>query len=401
MDPSESLEITVLGAGVSGLTVAIALAQQGFPVTVCERAEEITDVGAGVQISPNGARVLHAIGLDEALEAATLRNQAVVLRDGFDGREVLRLALTGQSPGKAGFHLTHRADLIDMLATAARAAGVKIQLLQHVTSVEIDADGTPVLRMITGAQRRCDLLIGADGLSSPTRRAIHNEIQSKPFFTGQVAWRMIVPCDPDSPVEANVYMGPGRHLVSYPMRNRSMRNIVAVEEREGWAEEGWNIPDEPTRVQRAFSGFAPEVRGWLSDAREVYLWGLFRHEVAEVWYKGRAVIVGDAAHPSLPFLAQGANMALEDAWLLAKAIGSTQPLQASFAAYQAARLPRVRKIVSAANTNAKAYHLRQGVVRNFAHTALRLTNTYRPEMMLGRYNWLYDFDITRSEIEVF
>lgn len=395
VDPSEASEITVLGAGVSGLSVAIALAQRGFPVTVFERADEISEVGAGLQISPNGARVLHALGLADVFEAATLRSQAVILRDGFDGREVLRMGLPHQSLPEPGFHLTHRADLIALLAAAARDAGVNIRLSQHVSSVVIDRDGTPILRMINGAQMRCDMLVGADGLHSPTRRAVQSFTPAQPFFTGQVAWRMIVPCDPETPPEANVYMGAGRHLVSYPMRDRSLRNVVAVEERDGWAEEGWNITDEPTRVQRAFSGFAPEVRTWLSDAREVYLWGLFRHEIAEKWHKGRAVILGDAAHPTLPFLAQGANMALEDAWVLAEAIAGPLPFEQSLAAYQAARLPRVRKIVAAANSNAKAYHMRPGPIRSIAHTALGLANRYKPDMMLKRFDWLYDFDVTK------
>jgi salicylate hydroxylase len=385
-------EITVLGAGVAGLSVAIALARAGHGVTVLERAEEIREVGAGLQISPNGMRVLSALGLDPDAQNRAMLSQGVVLRDHFNGAEIARLKL----PQDPGTRMMHRADLIDMLAEGARAVGVQLRLLHQIDSVEIEGDGTPQLRLVTGGVLRPDILIGADGLHSPTRRAILGPRAEKPKFTGQVAWRAIVPGRSGDPVEASVYMGPHRHLVSYPLRGGAVRNIVAVEERTSWTEEGWNHSDDPTRMQRAFSGFAPEVRGWLGEAREVFLWGLYRHEVPDLWHRGRAVIMGDAVHPTLPFLAQGANMALEDAWVLARCLDANETPEAAFSAYQTARIARVRKIVAAANTNAWVYHLPPGITRSVVHAGLKLGNRFAPDRALKRFDWVYDEDVTRS-----
>jgi len=385
------LEITVLGAGVAGLTTALVLAQRGFAVTVLERAEAVSEVGAGLQISPNGVRVLVALGLGAEFDAATMLSKAVVLRDGLSGAECLRMAL----PASPGFHLTHRADLIDLLAQASRAAGVRIQLLQHVKRVEIGDDGAPVLHMMTGARHYADVVIGADGLHAPSRSAVVGG-QGAPQFTGQVAWRAVVPGGIRAAAEATVFMGPGRHVVSYPLRDGTLRNIVAVEERQVWAEDGWNHPDDPARMRRAFAGFTPEVRGWLSEARNVFLWGLFRYPVPERFHRGRVVLVGDAVHPTLPFLAQGANMALEDAWVLGQALDEAGTVEDAFARYQSERQARVRRIVQAASRNATAYHLKPGPVRTLAHTGLSLVNRVAPDLMLKRFDWLYGLDVTQT-----
>ena len=394
MAQSVKREITVLGAGVAGLTVAIALARHGHSVIVLERAEEIREVGAGLQISANGKRVLDALGLDaDAAGRATL-SQAVVLRDHQDGKELARLSLSHD----LGMRLMHRADLIELLAENARALGVQIRLLHHVDHIEIAETGKPSLRLKTGGVLRPEVLIGADGLRSLARRAVLGKGASDPSFTGQVAWRTLVPGRKDDPAEATVYMGPRKHLVSYPLRGGKLRNIVAVEERRGWTEEGWNHPDDPTRVQRAFSGFAPEVRGWLGDAREVYLWGLFRYEVPKKWFRGSVVMMGDAVHPTLPFLAQGANMALEDAWVLAECITRFSDLEAGFARYQELRYDRTRKIVGAADTNAWVYHLSPGLTRSVVHMGLKLGNRFAPDQALKRFDWLYDEDVTATPV---
>lgn len=382
-------EITVLGGGIGGLAAALALSLRGAHVTVLERAEEIREVGAGIQVSPNGLRVLDALGVGPAFRALALRSQAVVLCDHTRGDEVLRMAL----PDDPGTWLVHRADLVALLAEAARAEGTQIRLLQNVDHVEIDDDGRASLRFHTGGVLQSDLLIGADGLQSPTRRAVTQT--TEPFFTGQIAWRMLVPANPSIPNEARVYMGPGRHLVTYPLRGGSLRNIVAVEEQTSWVREGWTHTDDPARVVRAFSSFAPEVRGWLSEAREVNVWGLFRHPVAANWHRGRAVILGDAAHPTLPFLAQGACMALEDAWVLAACMADADTPEAAFARYQALRLPRCRRIVGAATKNATRYHMAPGPLRSLAHGALRAVNALSPDLALRRFDWVYAEDVTQ------
>ncbi|NCO17201.1 MAG: monooxygenase, partial [Alphaproteobacteria bacterium] len=185
----------------------------------------------------------------------------------------------------------------------------------------------------------------------------------------------------------------------YPLRGGTMRNIVAVEERPIWVEEDWNLKDDPMALRLAFAGFSPRVRGWLEAVDEVWLWGLFRHPVAPVWQRnlaqGAVAILGDAAHPTLPFLAQGANMALEDAWVLAAALARPGDRAAALAAYQAARAPRCTRIVAAANSNARAYHL-GSPIRDLAHLGLKLAGRLAPDLMLRRFDWIYGHDVTAA-----
>ena len=377
----------MLGAGIGGLAVAIALARRGAQVTVLEQAAGIREIGAGLQISPNGAVVLDALGLGADLDRIGRRARAVQLSDYRRG-PVARL----QVDRGRGYHFVHRADLINMLAQAARALGVRMRLLQQVSTVDIAEDGV-CLTTLQGAQHRCTALIGADGIHSVVRQAIGGTAPA-PAFTGQIAWRMTLPVDPGQPDEATVHMGPGRHLVRYPLRDGRLMNIVAVEERDEWTEESWSQVDDPARVRAAFAGFCPTVRGLLDRVERVHLWGLFRHPVAQSWHRGGAVILGDAAHPTLPFLAQGANMALEDAWVLTSALAGHDSLQASFAAYQEARRARCARIVAAASRNARNYHLRFPPLRFAAHSTLRLTGRMAPERLLSRFDWLYKHDVT-------
>ncbi len=364
-------EISVVGGGVAGLATARAAALRGARVRLSEQAPEIAEVGAGLQISPNGLRVIDALGLGAALRRVSLKARAVVLREGASGRVVLRLDL-GKAPGD--YLLVHRARLIGVLEEGARAAGVKIAL------------GT-----------RCDpggegVTLAADGLHSAHRAALNGA--GAPFFTGQVAWRAVIAEEGAAPV-VEVFMGPGRHLVSYPLAG-GLRNIVAVEERGAWAEEGWTHEDDPAALRAAFAGFEPRVRGWLARVGQVHLWGLFRHEVAAQWHdpEGRVALLGDAAHPTLPFLAQGANLALEDAWVLAACLDRA-PGAAGMAAYQAARRARAIKVVNGATANARNYHL-TGPRRVLAHNALRLAGRLAPGAALRRFDWLYGYDATAT-----
>lgn len=381
-------KVVVLGAGVAGLAVARALAMRGAAVTVLEQAEAIREVGAGLQISPNGARVLRALGYGEALEASGPRTQAVVLRDGVTGTSVARLPMARLRP-QSEYRVLHRARLIEMLADGARAAGVEIRLLQKVQQVNLGAH-RPQITTAFGTQIEADLLIGADGLHSHTRSALNGDVA--PFFTHQVAWRALIPCEADAPPVSEVFMGPGRHLVSYPL-GQGLRNIVAVEERARWVEESWNLRDDSLTLHAAFDGFCPRVRGWLDQVDAPYLWGLFRHPVAARWHGNGAVLLGDAAHPTLPFLAQGANLALEDAWLLAEALAQIPDEGEALAAYQALRAPRCSAVVEAANRNAHNFHL-TGVTRTVAHMGLRMLSRVAPEKLVGRFDWIYGYDAT-------
>ena len=391
-------QVTIVGAGIAGLAVARALALRGAEVTVLEQAGAVAEVGAGLQVSPNGAVVLRALGLGAALDAISVRADAVALTDGLTGKVVTRLEVGRLRPDQ-GYHFVHRADLIDLLLKAAVGVGVTVRTGAAVQSVDLGGDA-PRISLAPGAgpDILTPLLIGADGLHSPVRAALTGRVA--PYFTRQVAWRALIPETPGAPNVAEVHMGPGRHIVSYPLRGGRLRNIVAVQERETWAEEGWRHPADPADLVRTFADFSPRVQGWLGQVDTVWLWGLFRHPVARLWHRalprGAAAILGDAAHPTLPFLAQGANMALEDAWVLAASLASHDTPAAALAAYQSARAGRSARIVDAASRNARAYHL-SGLTRAIAHAGLRMGGWVAPGLALRRFDWLYAVDVTKGQ----
>ncbi len=378
--------VTVIGAGIGGLAGAIALARRGARVTVLEQAEAITEVGAGLQITPNGVAVLDALGLGAALRAVATPSGAIELRDYRRGAPVVRLDLGGQGD----FLLLHRADLVEVLAQGARDAGVEIRLGRTVSELRQTGGGTQII-FADGETEVGPLLVAADGLHSKLRPVLNGA--RDPFFTGQVAWRALVPSQWRGAPQATVHMGPGRHVVTYPLRGGALTNIVAAEERDDWVAEGWNHPGDPNRLRRAFATFCPEVRALLQSVENVNLWGLFRHPVAPVWHGAGCALLGDAAHPTLPFLAQGANMALEDAWVLADCLAKAPP-ETALPAYQQRRRTRVVRVIEAANANARNYHLRNPLVRFGAHSLLRGAGFLAPGQVLHRFDWVYRHDVT-------
>lgn len=381
-------DIAVLGAGVAGLAVARALALRGAKVTLYEQAPAITEVGAGLQVSPNGVRVLRALGLDPL--AFAMRSDGVKLLDGYMGREVVHLDFAKYRP-QDEFLLFHRADLIAMLEEAARALGIDVRLSHEVQDIHGDPDGVD-LTFSNGTHARHGIVLGADGLHSKLRPLLNGP--EKPFFTGQTAWRATVPALGGEDPVAMVHMAAGRHVVCYPLREGKLINIVAVEERDDWSQEGWYHPGDPVELMRHFANFGPGVTALLSRVTEVSRWGLFRHPVAATWHSDRTALLGDAAHPTLPFLAQGAVMALEDAWVLADCL-ATLPLEQALPTYQHKRRDRVVRVIEAANANAKNYHMR-GLKRAMGLTGLRLMGQMAPVKMIEKFAWLYDVDVTKG-----
>ena len=364
-------DVTVLGAGVAGLACAIACRLRGRSVEVVEQAEALTEIGAGLQIAPNGGRVLDALGVAPPFVAG----EAVHIIDGVSGRSVIRM------PVGPGFRMMHRADLIAGLAAWAEDVGVSIRLGCKVAHVGeegrslILADGTTI------SVRH---LIGADGVRGAARAFVAPDHRAR--FTGQVAWRAVVPVS-GAPAEAQIHTGPGRHLVCYPLRDRTLLNIVAVEERSAWTADGWSREDEPARLREAFSMFAPSIRELLDGVERTHLWGLMDHGATARWSRGGCTLIGDAAHPTLPFLAQGANLALEDAWTVAAMLEDRE-------AWEAGRRGRVERALDAAKANAGRYHM-EGGRRVVAQGGLRMLGRVAPAAPLLGYRWLYDMDVTR------
>lgn len=381
----EGRTVAVVGGGVGGLAAALALAQRGADVTVWERAGELGEVGAGLQLGPNAVAVIEALGVAAMLRSRASLPAAIELREHRAGRLVARLPLGAAAVARYGrpYWHVHRADLLAALADAAMVAGVQVQLGREVAGPQDAA--------LDGAE----LVVAADGVRSKLRAALG--AASPPRFTGHVAWRGLVPADrvPEalSRPAARVWMAPGRHLVSYPLRGGSLVNFVAAEERTAWSEEGWSLPGEPRELRQAFAGFGGDAGALLAAATECFLWGLFDHPAMPSWQDGRLALVGDACHPMLPFLAQGAAMALEDAWVLAAALAAAPSPAAGLAAYERARRERATRVQRASARNAGVYHL-GAVARLPVHAGLRAVSSVAPGLLLGRFDWLYGRDVT-------
>jgi salicylate hydroxylase len=383
-------DIMIVGAGIGGLTAALALRHFGFSPNVIEQADFLGEIGAGIQISPNGFYVLHALGLGPDLDAASVRAQSVCLRDHNGGHTVARLNLA-RFGSPVGYRFFHRADLLKVLIDACDRRGISITTGCHVDRVKTE---NGMLETSQGSMTS-DIIIGADGIHSKTRGFITGDV-TKPTFTGEVAWRALVPNRINHPNDAWVHMGPHRHIVTYPLRGGDILNVVMVQEQSAWARDGWHVRDDPQVVQKTFSDFSGPIADVLRDLGDVHKWGLFRHPVAAQWSRNRLVMLGDAAHPTLPFMAQGAVQAIEDAWALAASLAKHDTPQDAFSAYQSIREARVRRVIATANGNAWKYHLAFVPLRFGAHTALRLLNAARPQSMVRQFDWIYNYDVTKA-----
>jgi salicylate hydroxylase len=385
--------VAVVGAGIGGLAAALALGQRGARVTVFEQASRLAEVGAGIQVGPNGVAVLEALGLRDAAEAVAALPEGVVLADGLTGRDIARLPLGAVAAGRYGrpYWQMHRADLLAVLLGAMPEAGVRLRLDAHVARVE--AQGEEPRVVLGEGSEAFEVVVGADGIRSSIRETLFDRAPAR--FTGHVAWRGLVPMTegtPPPPV-TRVHMGPGRHVVTYPLRQGRVMNVVAVEERASWAAEGWSHRDRPEAVREAFRAFAADVRALLDQLEEPFLWGLFDHRELPAWVAGRVALLGDACHPMLPFLAQGATMALEDAWVLAAQLDAAASPEAGLLAYEARRKGRATRVQRAAARNGALYHLR-GPARRLAHAALAGVPA---GLLMRRFDWLYGADVVSVE----
>jgi len=389
-------EIAVVGAGIGGLAAALALAQRGARVTVFEAAPALGEVGAGVQVGPNSVAVLESLGLRDAAKAVASLPEAIELRDGLTGRRVARLPLGTACAARYGrpYWQFHRADLLGLLARGAAEAGVALRVGAAVARVADTSDGLR-LDLGNGRAAAAEVVIAADGVRSGLRRSVFGA--GEPRFAGHVAWRGLVPAarlPPELfPPAACVSMGPGRHLVTYPLRGGTLWNFVAVEARAAWVAEGWTAPDDPEALRRAFAGWSPAVTTLLGAVEETFLWGLFDHAPLPAWVRGRVALLGDACHPMLPFLAQGAAMALEDAWVLAASLAAAPDLGAGLRAYEDRRKPRATRVQRAAARNGRLYHLGAPGLRDAAHLGLRAASALAPGALLGRFDWLYGANV--------
>ena len=350
--------ILISGGGIGGLTTAIILAQNGCRVDLFEQAADFTEVGAGLQLSPNAVHVHAAIGTATAISDAGFTPDFAALRDFKTGEIQLKTPLkTICRPryGQPYIHI-HRADLQQILIQAAKDAGVSFHL--GTSAQDFHQTESYVTLNTDKGSFTGDALIGADGIRSVIREQINST--AEPRFTGQIAWRGTVPTHSLPavilPPAANVWMGPNHHFVAYYLRGGDLINFVAVEERGQWVEESWSLKGQKSDLRKAFDGWDPVVTQLINAAPDCYLWGLFDHAPLNHWSQGRVTLLGDAAHPMLPFMAQGAAMATEDAWVLSQKLLTNPNVKAALKAYELARKPRATKLQALSRANAKLFH---------------------------------------------
>lgn len=374
----------IAGGGIGGLACAVALRRAGLDVTVLEQAPAFEEVGAGLQLTPNATRILRAMGLLPALEAVAVAPEALEVRDGASGR-IIASAPYAPATEKYGapFLVAHRADLLRVLAQGAQDLGTRFELSASVEGVEVsDAvavalatrDGEPLL--VKG-----DILVGADGVRSVVRAQLGGS--AAPVFAGRLAYRATCPAEPAPHPVVRLYLGADAHLVTYPVRGGVTTNIVAVVKIDRPVTR-WSEPGDASTVHAAFAGWCREVRDLLAAADSYRCWGLYDLEPMPRWGTGRATLLGDAAHAMLPFLAQGAAQAIEDADVLARCLVEADSAEPALRAYEMARRPRTSRIQREARTSGGIYHL-AGPARMARDAVISLTGN----RLLDRYGWLY------------
>ncbi|MBK1658807.1 3-hydroxybenzoate 6-monooxygenase [Paracraurococcus ruber] len=384
MDP-----ILIAGGGIGGLGAALALSRAGHPVRLFERAAEFREAGAGIQLGPNVFHMLDRLGVREAVERDAVRPDALVMRCAVHGHEITRVPLDGM-PARFGnpYAVTHRADLHRSLLEACQSRpDILLETARSVAVFIEDAQGVTV-RLEDGDCIRGSALVGADGLWSRTRQVVVGD--GRPVVSGHIAYRAVVPMDslPEAVRENRVtlWAGPRLHLVHYPLRRGEVMNLVAVFHSDHYAE-GWDQAGDPKLLWRHFDATRPEVRDLLSRIETWRYWVLCDREPRRGWTRGRVTLLGDAAHPMLQYLAQGANMALEDAVCLADQLRvHAGDVAAAFAAYEALRVLRTGRVQTMARVFGEIYHA--GGVRAELRDAWLAGRD--PEAAREGMAWLYD-----------
>ena len=383
--------ILVAGAGIGGLTAALALAARGFRVVVIEKAERLEEAGAGLQLSPNATRVLVDLGLGPRLEQCALAPDAISVMSGPRGTELVRLPLDGTDPA-APYWVMHRADLQGALAARVHDnPQIELRLGCQFDAFAEDAHGVTVhtSRGIEPQRERAAALIGADGLWSKVRQQLQPGLQ--PRFAGLMAWRGTVDTQ-DLPRQSRLprvqlWMGSNAHLVTYPISQGRQTNIVAFSSGQ-WRDVGWSVPATVAEAGAAFTAdhWSEPARAIIASVMQWRKWALFTYPAGTSWTRGRVALLGDAIHAMLPFAAQGAAMAIEDAAVLADCMAARpENISSALDHYQRRRQSRTVKVQALAERNGRIYHL-TGPMAFARDLTMRMLGGRR---LLARQNWVY------------
>jgi salicylate hydroxylase len=388
--------ILIAGGGIGGIVAALALLERGLTVSVHEQAADPREVGAGVQIAPNGSRVLCALGLEAAMQAIATAPAGKVVRLFSTGQswDLLKLGGGGSvTRYGAPYWMVHRGDFHRVLldALAARHPG-RLRLGARCLGFEQDGAGV-TLRLEGGETVRGDALIGADGVHSRIRDGLFGRSPAR--FTGFVSWRGVIPMErlPErlrAPIGTN-WMGPHGHVVTYPLRRGELMNFVTAIERDDWRVESWTEAGSVAELQRDFALWHPDVQEIAGCIETPYKWALLGREPLPRWSVGRVTLLGDAAHPTLPFMAQGANMAIEDGMVLARCFdAAADDVPAALARYDAARRERTARIVRAAEENVVRFH--HPDLADPERAEALINREFHPATVAARYDWVLGYD---------
>jgi salicylate hydroxylase len=389
--------VAVIGGGIGGLAAGLSLLQAGFDVEVYERASAVSEVGAGIQVSPNASRVLHRLGLADELARMGVRPLHFHQRRWEDGRTLVRAPLGDAVVERFGFphYQTHRADLVAALVDAFPAE--RLHVGHRLVDLADDGDRVEAT-FANGATAQADVLVGADGIHSTVRGKMLGPLD--PEFTGCVAYRGLVPAERlehlDLEVTAQLWMGPGGHFIHYYVQRRQLVNFVAVIERDSWTRESWTDRGDVADARAAFEGWHPQLHAILDEVDETFVWALFDRPPLEHWSSGRVTLLGDACHPMLPFMAQGAAQALEDGAALTACMITVPDVRDALRLYESARLPRASRLQELSRINKTRFHLRDGPEQRERDEQMAGGST---DWSLKAVEWLYAHDAAEIDAQ--
>lgn len=386
--------VLIAGAGLGGLTAALALIQRGYDVRVFEQVAELREVGAGVQIGSNGSRLLIDLGLREAMERVVCVPLGREFRLWSTGQRWRAFDLGESAVERFGapYWMAHRGDFHAVLLDAVRrAAPDAIVAGNGCVGFEQTSDRVTML-LANGERVSGDVLIGADGVHSRIRHQMFGDGRAQ--FTGIMVWRGLVPMERLPPHQrqlvGNNWLGVGGHVVTYPLRRGEILNFVAAIERDDWQVESWTEPGTTAECLRDLDRWHDDVKTIIRNIDTPFKWALLGREPLDHFSEGRVCLMGDAAHPTLPFLAQGANMALEDAIIIARCLDSFGDVAEALGHYEQARLERTAAIVRGSAENTKRFH--NPVLGDAAGAAAYVDREFQPDKVAQRYDWLYEYN---------
>lgn len=392
------VRVAVVGAGLGGLTAALALLQRGYDVTVYEQAPELGEIGAGVQLSPNAMKVMRALGIEKEILAVAYEPEHHVIRSWRSGRVLSSTPLKGalHDAYGAGYYGFHRADLHLALQRLVPARNVRLGM--KCTGVRVDAQSAR-LAFEDGSEAESDVVIGSDGVHSAIRASLQGP--ESPRFTGNVCWRGLVPAHAMSPGEISpdmtVWFGPGASFIYYYVRRGELVNWVAMCEADEWRGESWKFEGDRDELIGRYRRWHPTVRKLIDRSDRYLKWALLDRDPLPRWSEGRVTLLGDAAHPMLPYLAQGACMAIEDGYSIAASLARHPgDIAGALQEYDAVRRKRTARVQLLARARAVENHLTSPVARLKRDIRYALQRYADPSKHTYKIEWIYGHDVTAA-----